>query len=567
MRRISGKWLIRIAVTGILFLLLSGSAFAAAERTLSAGCPSLCGAKVVARWRKSEEMILSLPGCWDLTAITLEMEETGTLLLGEERIPVTPGVPVDLTGMVGQRITVRNENGMGRGTLTILQGSQIPALFLEVDQRQLGEINRNKNRQITAGRAVYEEADGSVTYDGALDQLKGRGNNSFRYSKKPYQIKLREKTSLSGMGKGKTWVLLANWVDVSMLRNQIVLDMSRQMGLRYAVGCVQADVWINGNYNGLYLITEKIQIGKGRIDITNLEKATEKVNPEPFEAGKIGVDRSSVYPLLRSYPGVADPEDITGGYIFTVEKHARLRDYTVPGFRTKKELSIRIKEPTYPSRGQAEYLFGRVSEMQAAMMAPDGINPETGKSYEEYVDTVSFAQRLLIEDWCKNYDLAGGSQFMYKDSDLADPLIYAGPSWDYDLCFGNMKDRGYSAVTPYVTTYRRNSNLYYLLYNHEPFRVKTGMIWQYSFRPAVAVLLGEKEPEAGSIIRPLDEYKERISASVAMNYKRWPVSDDATAKGAGGSFDNAVEYIRKWITDRTAWMDQTYTAETVIDEE
>ena len=567
MKRRTGKELIRIAVTGILFLLLfSASASAGVERKLSAGCPSVCEAKVTARWRK-EEMILSLPGCWDLTAITLEMEDTELLLLGEDRIPVSPGEPVDLTGMVGQRMTVRNGNGQGRGTLTILQGSRIPALFLEVDQKELGEVNRSKDYQITAGRAVFEEADGSVSYDGGLTQLKGRGNNSFRYSKKPYQLKLQDKASIGGMDKGKTWVLLANWVDVSMLRNQIVLDMSRQIGLKNAISCIQADVWINGNYNGLYLVTEKIQIGKGRVEITNLEKATEKVNPEPFNAGKISTARKSPYPLLRAYPSVRDPEDITGGYIFTVEKHARLRDFVVAGFRTKKELSIRIKEPTYPSWRQAEYLFARISEMQTALLSPDGINPDTGKSYREYLNTTSFAQRLLIEDWCKNYDLAGGSQYMYKDSDLVDPLIYAGPSWDYDLCFGNMKDRGYSAGTPYVTTYRRNNNLYYLLYNQEAFRAETGMIWQRDFRPAAEILLGEKEPEPDSIIRPLDEYRERISASVAMNYRRWPVSDDATGKGAGGNFDNAVEYLRKWITQRTDWMNQMYRTETVIDDE
>lgn len=179
--------------------------------------------------------------------------------------------------------------------------------------------------------------------------MKGRGNNSFRYSKKPYQIKLGEKVSLSGMSKGKTWVLLANWVDVSLLRNQIVLDMSREIGLKHAAGCVQADVWINGIYNGLYLITEKIQIGGSRIDIINLEKATEKVNGEPFSPGQIITEKSASFPLLRSYPAVKDPEDITGGYILTIEKKHRMKDYVLAGFRTKEELSIRIKNPHIPA--------------------------------------------------------------------------------------------------------------------------------------------------------------------------------------------------------------------------
>ena len=403
------------------------------------------------------------------------------------------------------------------------------------------------------------EADGTASYDGPLEQMKGRGNNSFRYSKKPYQIKLGEKVSLSGMGKGKTWVLLANWVDVSLLRNQIVLDMSREIGLRNAADCVQADVWINGIYNGLYLITEKIQIGGSRIDIANLEKATEKVNGEPFVPGQIITEKSAAFPLLRSYPAVKDPEDITGGYILTIEKKHRMKDYVLAGFRTKEELSVRIKEPTYPSRAQTEYVFGRMTEAQNALMAKDGIEPVTGKSYDEYLDITSFAQRFLTEEWTKNYDFIGGSQFLYKDSDLSDPMIYAGPAWDYDLCFGNMGDRGYSPNGKYLTAYRKKNNIYWLLYTHEAFRSKAEEIWTKTFRPAVAVLLGEKEAEPDGILRSLDEYRERISDSVQMNYTRWGISRDATGAGSGGDFATAFAYLKKWITERTAWMDGEYT--------
>ena len=553
------KKMIRITVTGILFLLLfTGNAFALRERTLTAACPSVSGEKVTARWKRGE-MTLFLPGCWDLTGISLELAGSETILLGEEQTEVPAGKETDLTGLTGRKLQVLDGSGESRGMLTIMQGSDIPALLLQVDGEELKRINHSKDNVITEGRAVYIEADGSVTYDGTLEQMKGRGNNSFRYSKKPYQIKLGEKVSLSGMGKGKTWVLLANWVDVSLLRNQIVLDMSREIGLKNAVSCVQTDVWINGNYQGLYLLTEKIQIGKDRIDIANLEKATEKVNEAPFSAGQIITEKSSVYPLIRSFPDVKDPEDITGGYILTIEKKHRMKDYVLAGFRTKEELSIRIKEPTYPSRAQTEYVFGRITEMQNALLAEDGIEPGTGKSYEEYLDVTSFAQRFLIEEWTKNYDFIGGSQFLYKDSDLNDPLIYAGPSWDYDLCFGNMKDRGYPSTGKYLTAYRKKTNVYWMLYNHEGFRKKVGEIWEKTFRPAAAVLLGEKEAKEDGIICSVDRYMEQIGASVEMNYTRWGISRDATGPGSGESFEKATAYLKKWITERTAWMDGEYT--------
>ena len=558
MMRRAGRIMIRIAVTGILFLLLLvGGASALKERVLTACCPSVSGEKVIAQWKQGE-MTLYLPGNWDLTRIRLELEDSETILLGEEKTAVSRGEETDLSGLTGTKMKVLDGGGEGRGTLTILQGSEIPSLFLEVDGEELKKVNRSKDNVITEGRAVYTEADGTVSYTGGLDQLKGRGNNTFRYSKKPYQFKLSEKASLSGMGKARTWVLLANWTDLSLLRNQIMLDMSREIGLKNAVSCVQADVWINGLYQGLYLVTEKIQIGKERIDITNLEKATEKVNEEPFDAGKIVTEKSAAYPLLRSYPQVKDPEDITGGYIMTIEKKHRMKDYVLAGFRTENELSIQIKEPTYPSRGQAEYLFKRITEMQNALIAKDGTEPATGKTYDEYVDIESFARKFLIEDWCKNYDFIGGSQFLYKDSDLTDPKIYAGPSWDYDLCFGNMDDRGYPATGKYLTSYRKKTNLYWLLYTHEAFKDTVSDVWRNSFRQAAAVLLGEAEAGPDSIVRPLEAYREAIRDSAVMNSRRWPGAGGTTGRGASGDFDTAINYIRDWIATRTAWMDGEY---------
>ena len=557
----TGKTWIRITVTGILFLLLLWGCASADNMTVTASCPSVCAEKVTARQSKNS-WNLSLPGSWDLTRIVLEIGDMQTALLGPEKTEIILGQEADLSGLAGQRVSIRHARNYEIGSLTILKGSEIPALFIEVDKNQLSKANINKEVQVTEGRAVWIEADGTVTYDGALSQLRARGNNSFLYSKKPYQLKLQDKAPLGGMKKARTWVLLANWVDVSLLRNQIVLDLCRQVGLRNAVSCVQTDVWINGVYHGLYLTTEKIQIGGSRIDITDLEKATKKVNSTPFDAGQLATLKTAGSQFLRCYPALADPEDITGGYIFTVEKRSRLNKKSSAGFRTQDELSIRIKEPTCPSQAQAEYLCDRVTKMHKTLISSEGIDHMTGKTYEDYLDVTSFAQRFLIEDWTKNYDYTGGSQFMYKDSDLVDPLIYAGPAWDYDLCFGNMKNQGYNPGGRYVTANRKNPNLWWTLYKHDSFRRKVCEMWRKDFRPAIAVLLGEAEAGPDSIIRSLDEYRDRISASVEMNTKRWGISKDASGEGSGGNFENAVRYLKKWIAGRTAWMDENYVPET-----
>ena len=91
-------------------------------------------------------------------------------------------------------------------------------------------------------------------------------------------MKLASKADLSGMGKDKTWLLIANWLDLSLLRNEIILQLADQIGMPYAVECRMVDLYLNGEYNGLYLMTEKIQIGRSRIRITDLEETTETIN-------------------------------------------------------------------------------------------------------------------------------------------------------------------------------------------------------------------------------------------------------------------------------------------------
>ena len=553
------RTVIRISVLGILFaFLLPG--FSSAEKTevFRAGCPSVFSGTVESR-KGTAGYILSLPGSWDAGKITLEMDGEECLYLGKEKKEIRPGQEIDVREYLGQKTPVYNANRRELGNLVIHRGSEIPALFLEVDEKELGRANGNKDYAIPEGRAVYCEADGTVSYDGPITQMKGRGNNTFAYAKKPYQIRLAEKASLSGMYKAKTWVLLANWNDVSLLRNQIALDMSRAAGLRNAVSCVQADVWINGQYNGLYLITEKIQIKKGRLELRDLEEETEKVNSEPVSSFSMFLEKGNRnYPLMRGYRIPENPEDITGGYIMTIEKYARLRDYKLAGFRTRKELSVQIKEPTYPTREQVEYLASLVNDMHLAVIADDGVNAETGKYYTEYIDAVSFAVKFLVEDWTKDYDFIGGSQFMYKDSDDRDPLIYAGPAWDYDLSFGNLGDRGTSATGNYITAIsRKTANIWWELSRHDDFMDIVRDIWTEKFRPAAAILLGEAEAGAESAVRSLDSYAEAIRDSAKMNYARWSVSKTTMARSAG-SFENAVSYLKKWIADRTKYMDGVY---------
>ena len=298
----------------------------------------------------NEKHTLYLPGNWDITQVYLEIAGQSSIRVGDTVL--TSGQENDLSTCLG--LKQRYYNARGRqmsGTLYILHGSEMPSIHFTVDSKQLSQVNKSKNNVIEEGNFLYVEADGSIAYDGPLASLKGRGNSTFAYSKKPYQVKLPEKVNLSGMGKGKTWLLIANWLDLSLMRNQVMLDLAREVGIPNALSCQMADVYFNGTYNGLYLVTEKIQVGKKRVDIYDLEEATIQANDTPVVGTKrIDETKSEGLAILRAYAIPNDPEDITGGYILEIEKSYRFRDKITNGFRTENGISVTVKEPTYASR-------------------------------------------------------------------------------------------------------------------------------------------------------------------------------------------------------------------------
>ena len=557
-RRRSIIQLVPVLLLAILCMFMFSSV-AAAEIKMSISAKEATETSEYVTGRKGKGgYVLCIPGTWDITRIQLSAKGHEKFQLDKNGPILDADTPVDLTEYVGRKVQVFSAKHHALGTLVIYQGSKIPAVFFTVDSKQLKKVNQSKKENITEGRVVFQEADGSISYDGDLTLLKGRGNNTFSYAKKPYEFKLAKKADLCGMGKAKTWILLANYLDVSMLRNQIVLDLSREVGLPYSVKCRQTDVWLNGVYNGMYLMTEKIQINKNRINITDLEEKTEAVNDQPLDTYPKYNPDDGFLPIMRGYKIPNNPEDITGGYIVTIEKPHRLKDSTKPGIRTKKQLSIRIKEPTYPSEAQVAYLGKLFNDMHNAVLAADGVNQDTGKHYTEYLDTVSFARKYLVEDMSKNYDAAGGSQYLFKDSDLTNPLIYAGPSWDYDLSFGNMDVRGASPVGEYMSILKVGSiNFFGQLAKHEEFKNEVKKNWRDVFRPAVAILMGEVPATESSEICSFEQYYELLKDSAKMNEIRWG-KVTKLSKYAGSDFDSGVRSLKNWIQKRINSMDEVF---------
>lgn len=549
---------------GCLLMLCLCSAASAATVSITAVCPGIAADEPIAVRMVEDRYTLYLPGVWDPSAVVVQFEGYDSLKAGD--LTLVSGQTTDFTAVLGKKQNLTDPRGRRLGTLTVYHGSALPALFLTVDADQLSAVNRSKDNEITEGRVLFVEADGTVAYHRGLTSFRGRGNSTFAYRKKPYQLKLEKKTDLCGMGAGKTWLLLNNWIDLSLLRNQITLNLCREIGIPYAIECQPVDVYINGSYNGLYLLTEKVQINKSRINITNLEEANEALNGEDMQQYGTFSEETGALESIRGYNLPADPEDITGGYILEMEKGYRYRGSIDNGFTTGGSICVTVKEPTCASRAQILYIGNLFNDFHNAIRARDGVNPDTGLHYSAYIDTLSFARKFLIEEFTKNYDAQGSSQFFFKDADAVDPLIYAGPCWDYDLCCGNIRTGSFQKGTlptgDYLTVSASKANMYWLLSRQDDFMALVEREYRETLLPALQIILGERAPYEGCKVQPFGDYVAAIEASAAMNFARWPAGNvSGYYTGSGRNFEAACKYLLSWMQKRVAYLSKNWAPE------
>jgi hypothetical protein len=451
-----------------------------------------------------------------------------------------------------------------RYTLAVMQSKNIPAMFISTESGSLNKINSSKDYEET-GNMVLLSPDGTLAYHGPLSQVKGRGNSTFAYPKKPYQIKLPESYDLCGMGKAKTWILLANYMDSSLLRNTVTFALARAAGLPYTSKSQAVDLYINNNYLGSYLLCEKVEIGDERVAITDLEKATEAVNEKSLEEyPPYGLDIQFAG-KSKGFSIPNNPEDITGGYLLELEKPYR---YTpeAGGFKTRKGLPVVIKEPEHVSRAQADYISAIIQSLENAIFSEDGVDPKSGKRYTELVDMDSLVKKYIVDEISKNFDANRTSFFLYKPADDKSTQLFAGPVWDYDIGYGNFEtERSKSLLSPsgFSANKDRAMDFYWFpeLYTQDDFYKRVVQIYHESFVPVLRVLLGmEKDPTG--IVLSLDEYALAMEASAAMNFSRWKMNI-TTLKVAetGRDYLESIAYLKEFLAGRMAFLSENWPLE------
>ena len=398
-----------------------------------------------------------------------------------------------LTGAfaASDRVTLTLEGG--RTETVCLRQSSLPSLRLTLNGTTLDQIHQDKDVKYPGNDLVLTDGDDVLT---GTVEIKGRGNSTWReYAKKPYQIKFSKKTSVLGMPAAKKWILLANASDDSMIRTRLVYDAAEQMGFPYVTEYQYVDLWVDGEYLGVYLIGEKAEIGKNRLNLQDPAGAM-------FELDN----------------GFATDED---HYFF----EGRLNSY----FALKE-----IVEEDDEHIQQAMTNFQTAMTRLTTALTSQGWENLSLSQLNEMIDVDSLARYYLMNEYVLNGESFFTSFFWYQDG--ASDVLHVGPLWDFDTCMGNKNEK--------VTDYNASSTSVLM----------KKMLNIPAFYQRVQELYTRYKPLLTGMAGQVDGLRDEIGVSADLNYLRWSTLGTANPKPGGTPFaptyDEALSRVRTWLTGR-----------------
>ena len=433
--------------------------------------------------------------------------------------------------------------------LTVCRSANIPAVFIETESGSLSHIHANKENKEPGNIRIYEN--GAKTLDKALKQIKGRGNATWTYAKKPYNIKFDKKTEVLGMAKAKKWTLLANYCDETLLRNAYGWEYAKAFRLHYTSDYRHVDLYINGSYLGNYVICESVEVGSTRVDVNDLDNANEDANPDVDLESLPQIGTGANGAVL---PGTANgsakwidipasPEDVSGGYLLELELADRY-NAELCGFVTDVGQAVVIKSPELASEAEVCYIQALVNDAMNALYSSTGYNA-AGKHYSEYFDVEALVNMYILQELSENLDAGVTSTFFYKSQD-DDKLVFS-PAWDYDHAFGDEYDRfGANNGDPNIWWANSLAWPHMLVFNaayrHDDFKQAVRNRWTVlTAAGTVASVAAAVEATAGP-----------LAASARMNLLRWNPGAAPDPAAADSRYAAQVNKGSSFLTRRQA---------------
>lgn len=395
--------------------------------------------------------------------------------------------------------------------------TNLPAIYIET----YGNVGvTSKETYVYATMWYVDENDVVTQYDSL--QIRGRGNSTWNLRKKPYRLKFHQKEKFLGKGyaKAKSWTLLANAGDKTLIRNAVTSSMADFMGMKFCPAYKFVDLNLNGTYLGNYQISDQVEVRPHRVNI-----------------------------IEQDYP-LGDASDITGGYLLEVDGFADGNCFTT----SKKQVPIRIHYPDEDEivARQNTYIRNYMNSFESVLYGSDYMDAEKG--YRSWVDSVSLANWFIGTEVSANID-GYYSTYFYKNRQ--DSLLYWGPMWDYDIAYDN--------------DYRISGNVNKLMTDVGYGKTKewVNRMWEDPwFGKLVNRRFGELM-EAGMtehMISTIDSLTALLDESQQLNYEKWGISTRMYHEIVlYSSYDQYISDLKNFILDHCEYLQQAFANKKVAE--
>ncbi len=401
----------------------------------------------------------------------------------------------------------------------LYQLTNLPTVVINTANAQ--EIT-SKEVEITSTVYIISQ-DGTNLLVDTETGVRGRGNASWNFEKKPYRLKFSQKRSpLGAPAEAKKWTLLSNHGDKTLMRNILAFEVSRRMGLAYTSFCYPVDVIVNGEYRGCYQLCDQVDVRPNRVDVTEMKTS----------------DNSGT--------------NLTGGYLIEIDAYASTTEKVY--FYSNHGTPVTIKSPDDEdiTAQQRQYIENYFNTMEASVFASNYTDVTNG--YRKYLDLDSYLRHFIVGEFIGNTDTYW-SVYMYKER--GDDRFYVGPVWDCDLAFENdyrtypINDTndflycGKSSGASEAVNQMNNR----IIKNDPLAHAELVALWEEAKRNGL---------DAASMLEYVDETVELLEESQELNFKRWPILNQWVHMNfqALGSYEAEVGTIRTYIQQRVTKLDE-----------
>ena len=397
--------------------------------------------------------------------------------------------------------------------LEFLYAEDSEMLYVALDDgNSIENIHENKELEIPGG-CLAIASNGKASYV-PVEGFSGHGNDSWEAEKKSYDMKFPLAADLFGMGTNNDFVLLAGYRDNSLMSFCVSNELVWEIGFDYAPEFRLVNLYVGGEYLGVYFLTERMEIDKNRIEITNAFDYTKMANGyQPLENSEFGqwISENGVAKRYFYYLE-KNPQDITGGYLLELDSNNHAQESR---FVSNRNNRLVLKRAKYASMEQVNYVADFWQEYEDALYSENGYN-DSGRHYTEYIELESFAKQWLIYELFEETSMHS-SVYYYKESEIyGDGRIHGCYPWDLEHSF--LKN---DAINKLWNVEVKNE-YWSEYYKHEDFKEAVSLVWKRDFLPALELMLDSESVQTKKGMGNISWYHENLNEMEALETSRWP---------------------------------------------